>query len=160
MIQLPNYHAVEAWLATPNLSPTIKNTLQGIPVEVGAKLSVQRSATPGDPTASGSLTSYSIIGIPVWNYAVNQSFADNGSSVTYVAPADAIPSPYYPGWSLANHSNTVSSPIPYPNVQANNQAIFSYTLVDFVTVETQTANIDFTFYGTGQWYDSQFITTS
>ncbi len=47
-----------------------------------------------------------------------------------------------------------------PTVQANHQAIFSYTLVDFVTVEIQTANIDFTFYGTGHWYDSQLIKTS
>lgn len=158
-LKLPNYAAVKAWASRPNISPAVLKLLDSIPVEIDATVSLKKSSAVGDPTATGDLTGRDIIGIPLWNFSVTQSFYDNGKDVTYVQSPNSQPVAYYPGWSASNATDYVSSPIPYWIVTSYNQAIFTYTPIDLTSVETQVANIDFSFDGDGGFVPSMYITT-
>lgn len=65
------------------------------------------------------------------------------------------------GWSVSNIDNSMSSPdTGVYRAVSTNEAIFSYSPVDLVTVETQNATITFYFNGGGFWRSTWSVTTA
>lgn len=152
-IDLVNKKRIEALLKNPRVPQATKDILQQN-IVTSIKLTVTEIPcnTPGDPYVQGSYTWCNYLGMACIEYTVGQSFYYDGTNVTYVSTPINNPQTFMWGWSVSNVTNSLSSPIPYPTVASENEAVFSGS-VPIIGLNLYTAHIyfHFTFYGNGTY---------
>lgn len=158
VVRFATYDRIKAALKTPGLSVRQVKALDAIPTY--ATITTETVVSGSDPVMVARIDSYSTVGIPIWQFEANQGYNDNGIWITSVAPVNYVgTSAYYPGWSVSNIDNSMSSPDTGVSMaQSVNEAIFSYSPLKLVTIETENATMTFHFNGGGYWRTTYNVT--